>query len=116
MILHHSCEFGHISDEMYDEQEILQERDKMGCEVMRDATISQESYQQTKCLTHEHQIHLRKERLYQNQWIESERKEVANHKHQEKITRDGELVGHLCKQLEVGGLLSNAEIGTVKEE
>ncbi len=116
IILHHSCEFGHISDEMYDQIEILQDRDKMGREVMQDAIISQESYQRTKCLTHEHQIHLRKKRLSQNQWIESERKEVANHKHQEKITQDGELVGHLCKQLKVGGLLSDAEIGTVNEE
>ncbi len=41
---------------------------------------------------------------------------MANHKHQKKITQDGELIGHLCKQLEVGGLLYNAEIGTVKEE
>ncbi len=41
---------------------------------------------------------------------------MANHKHQEKITQDGELVDHLCKQLEVGGFLSNAEIGTVNEE
>jgi hypothetical protein len=41
MILHHSCEFGHISDEMYDQLEILQDPDKMGREVMRDATISQ---------------------------------------------------------------------------
>jgi hypothetical protein len=88
----------------------------MGREVLRDASISQESYQQTKCLTHEHQIHLHKERLSQNQQIESERKEVANHKHQEKISPDGELVDRLCKQLEVNGLLSDAEIGTVKEE
>ncbi len=32
--------------------------------------------------THKHQIHLCKERLSQNQRIESERKKVANHKHQ----------------------------------
>ncbi len=88
----------------------------MGCEVTRDASIYQESYQQTKCLTCKHQIHLRKERLSQNQQIESERKEVANHKHQEKISCDGELVGRLCKQLDINGLLSDAEIGTVKEE
>ncbi len=79
-ILHHSCEFGHVS-----ELGIIQDRDKMGREVMRDASISQESFQQTKCLTHEHQIRLHNERLSKNQQIESERKEVANHKHQEKI-------------------------------
>jgi hypothetical protein len=43
---------------------------------------------------------------------------VANHKHQEKISQDGELVDRLYKQLEVNGngLLSDAKIGTVKEE
>ncbi len=88
----------------------------MGHEVTRAASISQESYQQTKCFTHKHQIHLRKEQLSQNQLIESERKEVANHKHQENISQDGEIVDWLYKQLEVNGLLSDAEIGTVKEE
>ncbi len=115
-ILHHSCEFGHISDDIYDKLGIQQDHDKMGREVTRDASISQESYQQTKCLTHKHQIHLHKERLSQNQRIESERKEVANHKHQEKFFQDGELIDRLCKQLEVNGLLSDAEIRTVKEE
>jgi hypothetical protein len=117
MILNHSFEFGHISDDIYDKLGIMQDHDKMGRKVMRDASISQESYQQTKCLTHEHQIRLRNKRLLsQNQWIESERKEVANHKYQEKISQVGELVDWLCKQLEVIGLLSDAEIGTVKEE
>jgi hypothetical protein len=49
----------------------------MGCKVLREATISQESYQRTKCLTHEHQINLRKERLAQNQSIKRQRKELA---------------------------------------
>jgi len=66
---------------------------------MRDATITQESYQHTKCLTHEHQIHLRQQRLEENQRIESERKELANLKHHEKITRDEAIVGSLCKKL-----------------
>ncbi len=84
-IIHHSCEFGHVSDDIYDKLGIIQDREKMGLEVMRDASISQESFQQTKCLTHEHQICLRNKRLSEIQRIESERKEVANHKHQEKI-------------------------------
>ena len=88
----------------------------MGHEVMRDATITQESYQRTKCITHAHQIHLRQEMLLQNQQIESDRKELANRKHQEKITRDDVIVGCLCKKLELVGLLSDVEIGTVKEE
>jgi hypothetical protein len=67
-------------------------------------------------LTHEHQLYLRKEHLSQNQQIETERKELANRKHLEKMTRDDAIVGSLCKKLELGGLLSVAEIGTVKEE
>jgi hypothetical protein len=69
IIINESYEFGHISEEVYDRLGIAKDRDGMGREVMRDATISQESYQRTKCLTHEHQIHLRKERLSQNQRI-----------------------------------------------
>ncbi len=56
--------------------------------------------------------------LFQNQQIESDRKDLANRKHQhhEKITRGDAIVGCLCKKLELGGLLSDVEIGTVKEE
>jgi hypothetical protein len=51
-ILNHSCDFGHISDDIYDKLGIMRDHGKMGREVMQDASISQESYQQTKCLTH----------------------------------------------------------------
>jgi len=57
-IIHESCEYGHISKHVYDHLNIAKDRDSLGREVMRDATITQESYQRTKCLTHEHQIHL----------------------------------------------------------
>jgi hypothetical protein len=80
-IIYESCEFGHISEDVYDHLNVMRDRDSMGREVVRDATISQESYQHTKCLTHEHQIHLRRERLSQNQRIENEQKELANRKH-----------------------------------
>ncbi len=115
-IIHESCEFGHISEEVYDRLNIVRDRDSMGREVLRDATISQESYQCTKCLMHEHQLYLQKERLSQNQRIETERKELTNCKHQEKISCDGAIVGSLSKKLELCGLLSDAEIGTVNEE
>jgi len=116
IIINESYEFGHISEEVYDRLGIAKDRDGMGREVMRDATISQESYQRTKCLTHEHQIHLRKERLSQNQRIENERKELANRKHNEKIARDDLIVKCLCKKLEVGKLFSDAENGMVNVE
>ena len=78
--------------------------------------MPQESYQRTECITHEHQIHLRKEMLLRNQQIETERKVMANQKHLNKISRDSEIVRRLCKKLEEGGLLSEDEVGTVKEE
>ena len=115
-IIHESCEFGHISEEVYDRIGIPRDRDSMGREVMRYVTISQESYQRTKCISHEHQIHLRTKMLLWNQQIESDRKELAYCKHHEKITHDDGIVGCLCKKLELGGLLSDAEIGTVNEE
>jgi hypothetical protein len=87
----------------------------MGPEVMRDATITQESYQCTKRLTHERQLYLQKEGLSQNQLIKTERKELANRKHHEKMTCNDAIVGSSCKKLDLGGLLSIAEIGTVKE-
>ncbi len=41
---------------------------------------------------------------------------MANRKHNKKITCNDAIGGCLCKKLELGGLLSNTEIGTVKEE
>jgi hypothetical protein len=57
-ILYCSSEYGQISKDVYNQMGIVRDCDSMGCEFLRDATISQESYQHTKCLTHEHQIHL----------------------------------------------------------
>ena len=57
-ILYHSSEYGHILEDVYDQIDIVRDRDSIGCEILQEATISQESYQRTKCLTHEHQIHL----------------------------------------------------------
>ncbi len=97
--IHESCEFGHISKEVHDRLNIVRDRDSMGCEVLRDDTFSQESYQCTKRPTHKHQLYLQKERLSQNQGIKTERKELANCKHQEKISFNDAIVGSLCKKL-----------------
>ena len=43
-IIHESCEYGHISEHVYDRLNIVRDRDSLGREVMRDATITQESY------------------------------------------------------------------------
>jgi hypothetical protein len=115
-VIHESCEFRHIFEEVYDCLNIIRDKDSMGCEIMRDATITQESYQHIKCLTHENQLYLRKESQSQYQRIETEMKELANCKHHEMMTCNDAIVGSLCKKLELGDLLSVAEIGTVKEE
>jgi hypothetical protein len=115
-ILYHPSDYGHISEDVYDQMVIVRDPDSMVCEVLHEATISQESYQRTKCLTHEDQIHLWKERLAQNQSIERQRKELATQKHLDKITQDDDIVRSLCKKLEVGGLLTDDEVGTVHEE
>ena len=47
---------------------------------------------------------------------ERERKELANQKHLDELTQDDDVVKSLCKKLEVGGLLSEDEVGTLKEE
>ena len=114
-ILHESLEYGQISEEVYDRIGITRDRDSTGREVLCDATISQESYQRTKCLTHKHQIYLRIQRLVQNQRIEIKRKQLANQKHLDKISCDGETVRWLCRDLEAYGLLSEEEYGTVNE-
>ncbi len=91
-ILYHSSDYGHILEDEYNQMGIVRDHDSMGCEVLCEATISQESYQRTKCLTHEHQIHLWKERLAQNQSIKRQRKELATQKHLDKITQDDDIV------------------------
>jgi hypothetical protein len=40
-IIHETCEFGHICEEVYNGLNIIRDRDSNGCEVMGDATISQ---------------------------------------------------------------------------
>ena len=41
-ILYHSSEYGHVSKDVYNQMGIVRDRDSMGCEVMRESTISQE--------------------------------------------------------------------------
>jgi hypothetical protein len=85
-ILYHSSDYGHILEDVYNQMGTVRDCDSTGCKVLCEATISQESYQCTTCLTHEHQIHLWKERLAQNQSVERQRKELATQKHLDKIT------------------------------
>jgi hypothetical protein len=40
-ILYHSSEYGHISEDVYNQMGIVRDCDSRGCKVLRDATISQ---------------------------------------------------------------------------
>jgi hypothetical protein len=115
-ILYQFSEYCHIAEDKYNQMGIVRDSDSMGWEVLCDATISRENYQSTKCLTHEHQICLWNKRLAQNQHIKSERKELANQKHLDKITQDDDIVSSLFKKLGVSGHLSEVKARTVKEE
>ena len=51
-------EQGWIPEDVFSDLDFPQDKDVSGCEVLRTAGISQESYQQSKCLTHHFQINL----------------------------------------------------------
>ena len=56
-------EHGRIPEEVFDELGFPPDRDVNGEVVLRNAGISQESYQRSKILTHKHQVQLRRDRL-----------------------------------------------------
>ena len=56
-------EQGRIPEDVFDDLGFPCDKDVNGNEVLRAAGISQESYQQSKCLTHKIQIDLHKERI-----------------------------------------------------
>jgi hypothetical protein len=53
---------GHILEDHFNLCGIRMDKDIHGKEVVRAATITQESYQQSKCLTHSRQVNMRLER------------------------------------------------------
>ena len=104
-------EQGFIPEEYFDLYGIAVDRDMNGDEVLKLATIAQESHQRSKCLTHEFQVHLRKERLLQIQRKERQRKEVVNSKHQELIDANRETVHLLNKMCQKKGLIGDSDFG-----
>jgi len=50
---------GHIPEEHFNLCEIRMDKDINGKDVVRAATITEESYQQPKCLTHSRQVDMR---------------------------------------------------------
>ena len=104
-------EQGFIPEEYFDLYGIAVDRDMNGDEVLKLATIAQESHQRSKCLTHEFQVHLRKERLLHIQRKERQRKEVVNSKHQELIDANRETVHLLNKMCQKKGLIGDSYFG-----
>ena len=78
-------EKGHISEEVYDDMDFPRDMDVHGREVRRDATISQESQQRCKELTHTFQIDERRERTEAILAEQRRRKDLEKH-----------LMIHLC--------------------
>ena len=70
-----------IPEDLFDDMGFPRDKDINGHEVLTPAGISQERYQQSKCLTHEFQINLRKERIEQ---IENDQRHKADQMQQKQ--------------------------------
>jgi hypothetical protein len=71
---------GRIPEHVFDELDFPKDKDANGNVVLRNAGISQESFQRSKCMTHIHQVELRKERMEQLQAEQQRRDEVNQQK------------------------------------
>ncbi|EJK66261.1 hypothetical protein THAOC_12831 [Thalassiosira oceanica] len=78
-------EQGHIPEEMFDLYGFVNDFGVDGQIYRRDAGITQEQLQRAKCLTHDFQINLRKQRLLDCQRTERLKKKRENAKHQAKV-------------------------------
>ena len=54
-IINEACEKGIVSETLFDEMGVVKDCDSTGNIVLREAEISQECRQRTKCLTHAEQ-------------------------------------------------------------
>ncbi len=74
-------EQGHIPDQYFDDFGVRMDKDVHGKVVVRSATIAQESYQQSKCLSRKYQKNLRPERHQSIQAKVTEKMMAENAKH-----------------------------------
>ena len=95
-----ACEDGIVSEQIYEDLSIRRDSNIHGDDVFRNATISLESRQRSKCLTHLNQVQLREERMLNLRLEVTEKKSIANQKHQELVDKVDEadriLLGHLA--------------------
>ncbi|EJK76050.1 hypothetical protein THAOC_02207, partial [Thalassiosira oceanica] len=90
---------GHIPEELFDMYGFVHDYGVDGQIVRRDAGITQEQLQRAKCLTHDFQINLRKQRLLDCQRSERLKKKRENAKHQAKIDANAVAVKRLVGML-----------------
>jgi hypothetical protein len=102
---------GHIPEEHFDFGGIRMDKDINGKDVVRAATITQESYQQSKCLTHFRQVDMRLECLQIIKSKEIEKKETANLKHMELVEANSKVVGVICIMLQQDNVIGLDECG-----
>ena len=102
---------GHIPDHYFDECGVRQDKDVHGKVVVRSATISQESYQRSKCLSHEYQKNLHRERHQSIQAKLTEKMIAENAKHQLRIDANSEVVALICQKLQKEMIIGEEEFG-----
>ena len=92
------------------------DKDVHGKVVVRSATIAQESYQRSKCLSHKYQKNLRRERLQSIQAKVTEKMMAENAKHQLRIDANKEVVSLICQKLQKENVIGEVEFGELHME
>lgn len=92
-------EHGHVPDLEFESLGFKQDINIQGNYVRRESTITQESRQRAKCLTHEYQAEQRMERKIQLEAEVSRKKVEAANKLVQKIGKNDNCVMKICKIL-----------------
>jgi len=104
-------EQGHIPDQFFDDCGVRMDKDVHGKVVVNSAMIAQESYQRSKCLSHEYQKNLRHERHQSIQAKVTEKMMAENAKHQLRIVANSEVVAVLYQKLQKEKVIGEDEFG-----
>ena len=94
-----ACEDGLVPEQLYEDLDIRRDSNIHGDDVFRNCSITQESRQWSKCLTHLNQVHLREERLLNLRQEVCMKRSIANQKHQELVAKVDEVEKELLQKL-----------------
>ena len=94
-----ACEDGLVPEQLYEDLDIRRDSNIHGDDVFRNCSITQESRQRSKCLTHLNQVHLREERLLNLRQEVCMKRSIANQKHQELVAKVDEVEKELLQKL-----------------